>query len=105
MGILKNEKIKKIIMLIVSFVSGILAFICGKLLLNKRNTTDKDRDRIDECQDRAEQQQSNNMSAVAGIEGAIGIIQEIREKQKISKTNCNCDKCNCCNRNDDIIIE
>lgn len=61
------------------------AVACRKLLHSKRDTVDCDRNRVEECQDRAEQQQSNNSAVIGGIENALGIIQKIREEQKISK--------------------
>lgn len=79
---MKNE-IKKIIGYIVAFFAGITAFIIRTKICDNRNTTDSNRDRIDECKKRAEQQQSNNREAIEGIDGALETIQSIRKNQQI----------------------
>lgn len=84
-------------MCIGSFFVGIFAFICGAILQSKRNTTDENRARVEELKresdaqqsenrrvvEAAREQQSNNGTAIAGIDDASDIIREIREKQKI----------------------
>lgn len=78
-----NERAKKIFMCLGSFFVGIFAFICRTILQSKRNTTDENRARVEELKRRAEQQQSNNRSAVTRIDEASEIIREIRAKQQI----------------------
>lgn len=74
---------KKIFTIIAAFFVGIFAFIGRAILQSKRGTTNSNRDRIDECKKRAEQQQSNNRNAIEGIDGAIQTIQSIRKNQQI----------------------
>lgn len=79
---MKNE-IKKICNIIIAFFAGIAAFIIRTKICNHRNTTDSNRNRVEECKRRAEQQQSNNRDAIEGIDGAIQTMSEIRKNQQI----------------------
>lgn len=92
-----NERAKKVFMCLGSFFVGIFTFICGAILQGKRNTTNENRARVEELKrksdsqqsenrrvvEAAREQQSNNGTAVTGIDEASDIIREIREKQKI----------------------
>lgn len=74
---------KKIFGYIAAFFAGIFTFVIGAVLQNKRNSTNSNRDRIDECKRRAEQQQSNNRDAIEGIDRTIQTIAKIRKNQQI----------------------
>lgn len=78
-----NEKIKTFFICIGVFIAGVFGFIFRDLLHNKRNTTDENRDRVEQLKKEAEQQQRDNRETVSGIDEAIGIITEIKKEQRI----------------------
>lgn len=87
---------KKVFGYIAAFFSGIFAFVIGAVLQNKRNSTDTDRDRVEELKRRADEQQSNNRATVERIEDALGTIAEIRKNQKYVEDDSSLDQWYCC---------